>query len=80
MDFSNPNTKNPHSAQLRAKFRRTIVWLKVILEIKHSLILLLTDRLSLTLEWREPFECASVCDRLIDVRLLDCRPTQNKPN
>ena len=28
------------------KFRRTIVWLKVILEIKHSLILLLADRLS----------------------------------
>ena len=50
----------------------TIVWLKVILEIKHSLILLLTERLSPTLEWREPFECASASDRLIDVKLLDC--------
>ena len=72
MDFSNPNTKNPHSAQLRANLGAPSFWLKVILEIKHSLILLLSDRLSLTLEWREPFECASVCDRLIDVRLLDC--------
>ena len=72
MDFSNPNTKNPHSAQLRANLGAPSFWLKVILRSKHSLILLLTDRLNLTLEWREPFECASVCDRLIDVRLLDC--------
>ena len=64
--------KNPHSAQLRANLGAPSFGCVVILEIKHSLILLLADRLSLTLEWREPFECASVCDRLIDVRLLDC--------
>ena len=39
-------TKNPHSAQLRANLGAPSFWLKVILEIKHSLILLLTDRLT----------------------------------
>ena len=28
MDFSNPNTKNPHSAQLRANLGAPSFWLK----------------------------------------------------
>ena len=72
MDFSNPNTKNPHSAQLRANLGRTIVWLKGNTRDQTQFDLAFSRSIKLTLEWREPFECASVCDRLIDVRLLDC--------
>ena len=53
------------------KFRRTIVWLKGTRD-QTQFDLAFSRSIKLTLEWREPFECASVCDRLIDVRLLDC--------
>ena len=71
MDFQIQIRKSAFCSTSR-KFRRTIVWLKGNTRDQTQFDLALADRLSLTLEWREPFECASVCDRLIDVRLLDC--------
>ena len=72
MDFSNPNAEKSAFCSTSRKFGRTIVWLKGNTRDQTRFDLAFNRSINLTLEWREPFECASVCDRLIDVRLLDC--------
>ena len=51
----------------------TIVWLKGNTRDQTQFDLAFSRAIKPhTLEWREPFECASASDRLIGVRLLDC--------